>query len=261
MNDFSEVQHGLECLSSGYDSKHGKSFRSVLDDIFSGVSTDIESLFNGWTGYFKKDTYIGCFSEHDKDDDKYGRLSMWRAYSEPQGVAIVIKADPFFSPSGLVNTYMSSVDYLDCEDFQDMFKNIYDNIVNEIEFIRTQNRQQIIAYTFQMFKFAALCTKHPGFKEEKEWRLVYVPSMERSAQLTKDVKSIRGIPQPVYKIALRSTQDGDTIDMTIPAILDRIIVGPSEYPMVTHEAFCDLLQDAGVSDPEKKVFISFIPLR
>ena len=94
-----------------------------------------------------------------------------------------------------------------------------------------------------------------------EWRVVYSPSMEESQHLKKEIRVIRGIPQPIYKIPLKDIPDEGLIGIEIPALLDRIIIGPSQYPQVMYEAFCDLLSEAGVKEPREKVFVSYIPLR
>jgi hypothetical protein len=49
--------------------------------------------------------------------------------------------------------------------------------------------------------------------------------------------------------------------MDIPSLIDRIIIGPSQYPLVLHEAFSDVLLELGVKEPHNRVFISDIPLR
>jgi hypothetical protein len=44
MNDFMEVQYGLQCLSDAYlKSETGKKFQSVLNHLFAGLRPEIES--------------------------------------------------------------------------------------------------------------------------------------------------------------------------------------------------------------------------
>jgi hypothetical protein len=42
--------------------------------------------------------------------------------------------------------------------------------------------------------------------------------------------------------------------------LDRIIIGPTEFPHVSFKAFVDVLEELGVVDASKKVVVSDIPL-
>jgi hypothetical protein len=44
-------------------------------------------------------------------------------------------------------------------------------------------------------------------------------------------------------------------------LIDRIIIGPTEFPEAIKEAFTDILANSGVSSPEAKVVVSDIPLR
>ena len=38
-------------------------------------------------------------------------------------------------------------------------------------------RETVSASAFNMLRFAVLCTKHPGFLEEREWRIIASPRM------------------------------------------------------------------------------------
>jgi hypothetical protein len=111
-----------------------------------------------------------------------------------------------------------------------------------------------------MLRFAVLSTKHPGFAEEREWRILYSPTTEPSKHLTKDIQVVGGVPQPIFKIPLRDIPEAG-IAAAIPKLLDRIIIGPTQYPLAQYEAFFELLTEAGVQDPGAKLHISDIPLR
>jgi hypothetical protein len=65
----------------------------------------------------------------------------------------------------------------------------------------------------------------------------------------KEICTIGGIPQPVYKIPLRNIPEEDFVGVEIPELLDRIIIGPTEYPDAIQEAFTDLLSTCGVENP------------
>jgi len=51
------------------------------------------------------------------------------------------------------------------------------------------------------------------------------------------------------------------VGLALPDLLNRIIIGPCEFPQVILTAFHRLLDDAGVPDPGKKIVVSDIPLR
>jgi hypothetical protein len=261
MNDFMEVQHGLNCLVAAYHDEPGKRLKAHLDSLFPGLSGEFEQLFNGWAPHFHIDSYFSCFSEHHDEEDKHGRLSMWRAYGADSGVAMVMNNGPFLRPSDALRAYTSPVAYLDDTQFRCEFSRIPDNMARENEFLRSLGREELKNTIFAAFRFAAVCTKHPGFAEEQEWRVVHCPAYDRSEHLEKSVEVINGVPQPVYKIPLQNFPKMNLYGAAIPELIDRIIIGPTQYPLAICEAFVELLTKAGDPNAAKKVFYSNIPLR
>ncbi|MDA0657180.1 MAG: DUF2971 domain-containing protein [Proteobacteria bacterium] len=262
MNDFMEVRHGLNCVILAYESEQGAELKQALNDVFDGITADIEAHFNGWMPHIEHDTYIACFSEHDDAEDIIGRLSMWRAYGDGTGVAFVLKSAPFFNESDAFKAYTSPVAYISDKEFGREFTNAAGRIREAKDFLRqTYARNDVVAYVFEMLRFAALCTKHPGFAEEREWRIVYCPKYMKSDALVRDIQAIKGVPQPIYKIPLKNVPAEGLLGIEIPELLDRIIIGPSKYPAAAREAFVELLENAGVTDAQNKVFVSDIPLR
>jgi hypothetical protein len=254
MSDFTEVQHGLYCLANAYSSESGNKFKSALNYIFEGFSQNIEELFNSWIPSIKLDTYITCFSEHKASDDTFGRLSMWRAYAANTGVALVFASSALEISSDTLKVYASPVAYLSDSDFQQEFARITNNIEVNADFIKQQGLETIKAYVFRMLRYAIVSIKNPCFREELEWRVVYSPSLDRSEILIKANEVIYGIPQPIYKIPLQGIPG-----VEIAAFIDRIIIGPTQYPHALWEAFTDLLKQFGVDKPN--VYSSNIPLR
>ena len=264
MNDFSEVQYGLQRLTEVYlNSETGKNFRSLLDRLFDGIRPEIEQLFDKCRSHLLLDTYITCVSEHRNEEDTLGRLSMWRAYGGMNGVALVMNNAPFQAtePSDVLKIYASPVAYFDAQKFAEKFGEVVRNIEDEASFLKQQDREEIKTRIFRMLAFAAVCTKHPGFTEEVEWRVLHAPWWESSAYLKKEIEVVKGVPQPVYKIPLKDIPEAGLFGITIPALIDRIIIGPTRDPLAIVEAFADLLAKADVEEPYKKIFVSNIPLR
>ncbi len=261
MNDFMEVQYGMACLKAAYQSGAADKFKITLDELFKGLRPEIEKLFDDWTKHILLDTYFTCISEHLPAEDITGRLSMWRAYGGTNGVALVMKNGPFTTPSHALKAYASPVAYLSMEKFAIEFARIGNGMAASVDFLKQQGREEIKNRVFNMLRFAAVCTKHPGFAEEREWRVVYSPILAKSEHLIHDIQVIQGAPQPIYKIPLKDIPEEGLNGIEIPALLDRIIIGPSKYPLAIWEAFRDLLAERGVENPHTKVFVSDIPLR
>lgn len=78
--------------------------------------------------------------------------------------------------------------------------------------------------------------------------------------MTKDIRPIRNVPQPIYKIPLKDIPEAGYF-AAIPALINRIVIGPTQYPAASREAFVGLLDELGVSDSASKVWVSDIPLR
>ncbi len=133
MNDFMEIEHGLNCLSNAYK-RNKPNFEKGFEALFPGICLKLEKHFDGWLPTYRSGTFIACVSEHDDDpernEDRMGRLSMWRAYGGTSGVAIVIKPDVFHRPisSDALKAYTSPVAYLDVEGFDIEFKRLISRI-------------------------------------------------------------------------------------------------------------------------------------
>jgi Protein of unknown function (DUF2971) len=265
MNDFMEVQYGLQRLYKTYHtSEAGMRFKSILNDLFEGFRTEIENLFDSCTWHLRTDTYITCVSEHKTEEDTLGRLSMWRAYGGTNSVALVMNKAPFEAsePSDVLKIYGSPVAYYDDKKFEEKFGEVVNNIENEADFIKQRDRNEIKGRILRMLAYGAVCTKHPGFEEELEWRVIHFPWWENSAHVIKEIEVIQGAPQTVYKIPLEDIPKEGLFGITIPALIDRIIIGPNKDPLAMKQAFIDLLDKAGMEQSNNnKVFVSEIPLR
>lgn len=157
----------------------------------------------------------------------------------------------------------SPVAYFDKVGVERHFETIADNIAGSMDFVRALPRESIVASIHEALRFGMICCKHPGFAEEREWRIVYNPDRDyhprEKRALQRRVESINGTPQPLYAIPLKKFEDG--YDLEIGSILDRVIVGPSEFPSAIIEALQIELENAGVADARSKVVFSDIPLR
>ena len=186
---------------------------------------------------------------------------MWRAYGGITGVALVLNNSPFLTPSDALKAYTSPVEYDDGEMLEQELDRIADNLLTEAKLVELQGWEAIKGWVFRMLWSAAVSRKHPGFREEKEWRVVYSPNLERSGHLIEEIREIRGVPQKIYKIPLKNIPDQGLFGIEIPDLLDRIIIGPTPYGFTIREAFINLLAQAGVKEPDRKVVLSNIPLR
>lgn len=261
MNDFTEVQHGLACLRSAYDGNEGQAFKAILEREFPGLVAELEKEFNGWLPAIHLDTYLACVSQHLPSEDRTGRLSMWRAYGGGSGVALVFNGDVMFRPTDALGAYSVPVHYADAALFASAFKQWTAILHESAAYLQALGREKVKNALFATYRYCVLSTKHPGFSEEREWRVIASPSMYPDAILKANVEVVRGVPQLVAKLPLEDVPDKDLIGLSLPTLIDRIIVGPCQFPMVTYTAFYRLLTDAGVPNAGERIILSDIPLR
>lgn len=261
MNDYSEVGHGFECLKAANDSDAGKHFREALYSIFPDLTKTAVDRFYSWLPSIRQDTYIACFSEHLPSEDKNGRLSMWRAYGGRAGVALILKPVVLFAENDGIGVFASPVAYWTQSQVESELRRIGDRVLANCEYVRSLGRDTVEGTVFTMFKFAVLCTKHPGFAEELEWRVIASPTMYNSPLLTPAVEVVKGTPQTVQKIGLCDYPDIGLSALKPDLLIDRIIIGPCDFPLVIWKALEQLLGDCGVENPGSRIAVSEIPLR
>ncbi len=263
MNDKAEMHHGKNCLINAYSDGLKEKLESVLNPISPEIVKKLESYYDGWMNTFMTDTYLSCFSEHDEENEGgLGRLSMWRAYSKNSGVALVLNSPIFFSESEYFNgLYTSPVAYLDDQSFKGEMLGLVSGIENNLDMVSKLEPDIIVDLLFKAFLFATTCTKHPGFAEEKEWRVTYCPKILSADCIEKGFETIHGIPQIIYKIPIEAPPEKSLDDLDLDKFLRYVIIGPTEYPLAMYKAFANLLRDKGVTNPESRVRVSHIPLR
>ncbi len=268
MNDYREVDHGIETLIQILSRENGAARRerliAAIDRIAPGVAKKAIDDFDAWSHTLRNQTYIGCLSLIPVDDN-LGRLSMWRAYCpNDAGVALVMKATPFLAETDILNAYSIPVSYLSNEEFSadiDQTISLVESQVASLKPIPEEKWDDLKSNILWLFISIALGLKHPAFAEEEEWRVFFIPTMFPSGTIIEGVTSVRGIPQIVQKIPLLNDESKGLHGADIPSLIERVIVGPTEYPLVIRDALSAALFGAGVENPDAKIFFSNIPLR
>lgn len=261
MNDYSEMSYGLQRVADAFSSTAGIEFRSAVDRIFPDVSESIEDHLKAGVRHTLYRTYMICFSEHLKSENEHGRLSMWRAYGGNSGVAVVFNAETIFSPQNALDVNSVPVLYWEQQQMEAEFSLIANNIISNEQDFRQLGSEHMSQVLFNVLRYLAICSKHPGFKEEREWRVVYSPTVQESKFLKRHSTSLNGIPQTVYKLPLENRPDDGLTGMEVPEIIDRVIVGPTQFSSTICEAIETALTESDVKDAASRVFVSDIPLR
>jgi hypothetical protein len=262
MNDFSEVEHGFNCFRDVFlHSDNGKALQIFLDAHCPGVVKELAKRIDGWMPILRRQTYILCVSEHDDKEDQNGRLSMWRAYGGKTSVALILNNEPFLTDTDAFSAYAFPVQYGDKGYIEGRLRALLERLQKNLSILVNLKDEEVINWLFYIFKVMFVCTKHEGFEEEREWRVVYNPDLSSSDHVKSEIVSLNGVPQQIYKIPLQNIPDENFTGANIPEFVDRIIIGPSDEAPVLLDAFRKLLEEAGCEDAAGKVHYSGIPLR
>lgn len=262
MNDYMEIDYGINFFGM-LMTQAGRQLEAALEDCHPGLWKDVYNNFRLLIPGIRRDTFITCVSEHLPEERELGRLSMWRAYGGKDGVALIIDAAAIVSGgAGGVGAYSSPVEYMNERDFKDSVHEVTTRILQERDFIRSISRPNLEKHLQTMLLLAILCVKHPGFKEEREWRIFITKFLHFSDQLKSDIEIVRGTPQHVMKIPM-GNEVNKKAHRKFSEILKGVIIGPCAFPEVAARAFRELLEQAGFSNSEarERVTISGIPLR
>lgn len=264
MNDYMEVSHGHELLVQFFQDRDRKAlFFEALKPCGDEVARKAIELFDQWWQKLEFNTFISSISEHEPTEDNHGRLSMWRAYGQLSARAAIVINVPFEPDDATkgLKIMLRPVAYFGYVDVEKELYAVIENVKNNIGFLLTQGTQTIISTIFAMLLVAAVSLKHEGFKEEREWRVIYLPDLNVSKLMSRTIETINGVPQTVYQIPLEENPTEEVTGVGIPQLVERIIIGPSEYPFPMHQAFKAALEEAGVENAGSRVIISGIPLR
>lgn len=264
MNDLEEVRFGIlqgnslvmqdqEILSACKTEERGQNFRRFFNHYFSRF--DMEHLI---------DTYVFCMSEHDASDND-GLLSMWRGYgANGNGAAIVFDTAKInaLESSPLI---VANVTYATTEDRLAWLKKTVSRFAEILERSDVPDgKLHLTAHSlFERIKLFALFSKHHGFKEEREWRVVYMPDRDPDKKLVPMFNySIgdRGV-QPKLRLKILPVEGVTAADLSLTKITDRVILGPSvSSPLAVRavQRMFDLLQHP---DLKPKLRASTIPFR
>ena len=268
MNDYMEISHGHAFLVKFFnDANHRKLFFKTMEPFGKDIAQESLNLFDQWWRKIEFNTFISSISEHESSEDIHGRLSMWRAYGQIGAKAAIVVNIPFqpFEVSSNIaqklHILLRPAAYFDYENIEKELLEVIYNLKKNYEFLAGQNSDTVKTYLFSMLIIFAISCKHKGFIEEKEWRIIHFPDLNPSDIIESSLEVIDGIPQNIYKIPLDDNPIHNITGLSIPQLVDRIIIGPSEFPLVLYEAFKIALENSGIENPSEKVIISDIPLR
>jgi DUF2971 family protein len=264
MNDPEEVGFGLDAGNKLF-------FSSAPIEAACETPRRLAMLRAAFAYWFKRfanedlpKTFVLCLSEHAPEDNN-GLLSMWNLYGDQcRGTAIVIDTAQIVGREGSF-LILARVRY----GTRDERIAWLDALVVRCADIIAKNRipddklHLCAFYIFQRLKTAALFTKHDAYREEKEWRVVYMRDMAESELLNHMIdywNGPRGL-EPKLKLKLAAiTGLPETESLSLSMLTDRILLGPIPSPLAL-QACASMVEACGHPELRGRIRRSAIPYR
>jgi hypothetical protein len=264
MNDLEEMRFGL---NEGAELFHTSPI--VADAV--GTPERAARLRDTFRYYFMEyddkgafDTYVFCLSEHQRGNTD-GILSMWRGYGgHGRGAALVFdtKKLTWVDGSPLI---VAKVVYASREKRLETLKEILEEWASIVTRLQLPDDQLFLAANaaLHVIKTFALTTKHDGFSEEQEWRVIYSAESDQKSFL-KDWLDYaigpRGV-EPKLKFKVQHIDGLSAPDLSFEKLLDQIILGPSVSNFLARKSIGRMLEKIGKGHLVDRLNFSTIPLR
>lgn len=264
MNDWEEMRFGigegislLQRTNFVRDALKSDRRAQIFAESFTRLYEELDKVSS-------LDVYVFCLSEHPRDNDD-GLLSMWRGYGgHGRGAALVFDTSKMSFVDG-APMYLCKVEYGSKQQRIATLEGLlldWTKIVQDADI--PDNLVPIAAHNaLSIFKFYALTSKHHGFKEENEWRVIHIGDLDPQKRLEDRFQYTLG-PQgvePKLKFKFERHSAGNYPEQGMGELLSKIILGPSVSSPLAKMAFTRMLK--GINRPEysDRVVASTIPLR
>ena len=227
MNDVDELRYGMNLGLHAVRSHTG--LREACPPAHYNALLDaFDALFTAFDSESAFDVYVFSCSHHDDAIGDDGLLSMWRGYGgDGNGVAIVFDLQPLLAADSPLLVHQ--VRYLSYEESEAWMERKLQGFADALRHAGgpVGGMEAAAASLFERIKLFALFTKHRGFHEEREWRLVYLRERDRQGLFTQQLHYAigpRGI-EPRLRFtpnALGAAHLGSSLQQMVR----RIILGP-----------------------------------
>jgi hypothetical protein len=276
MNDHQEMVFGL-----------ATAVRIINDesntDIFNAhAGDDLVDRFRFYFNYFfgqkerihLLDYHIFCLSKYDTQGDGNGKLSMWRGYGDDGGGAAIVFSTDFVQLNNASPLMILEVKYQEeavrhnhilqkVKEALDLGSNLRGSREYDVEVIAQATAFHLCEYVF----LYALSSKALGFKEEEEWRVVYMPDRDKDGYLKGKIDCVisRGAIASKLKFPLKPLPSAPDDAWTLETIIDRIILGPTQrhpvFPSLATDMAKRLVECLELPALADKIYPSSIPYR
>lgn len=260
MNDYREIRYASEYVRNLLLDNDSRMFKSVVNALKLITKFPEEYLREELVNMLDKisvglylHTYIMCLTEHDEKEFPDGNLQMFNSYGRGNGVCIVFDRDKL----KLFDLPIYKIHYLTEDEITNKVNELLVRLENKNIELRSISDNDILKYLKLFFIHLIVTTKHPGFKQEKEWRLIinqkfFDCNKIFGNNLREDVECINGIPQIIQKLNLGNNEN----------ILRKIILEPRYEMSAEVLAINQFLKNNWHFEDTKEIIrVSDIPIR
>lgn len=264
MNDLEELRFGMHEGANAFRTNPELKEACSVGNSHEKLILFFNHLFSEFDSKHAFDTYVLCLARHEPENND-GLLSMWRGYGAGgSGVAIVFdtaqinvnESSPLIVGPVHYGTGAQRIEWITAK-----IKTLADTLKD-----RTLSDDDLhwAAYQWiERLKLFSIFTKHRGFDEEKEWRIVYMNERDPNG-LFKEMHSYaitpRGV-EPKLKLKIRPLEGLFNQDLSLEKIVERIILGPTTSTALAANAVKRILLHKGKNVLAEKIVSSSIPFR
>ncbi len=260
MRDTSEVTEGAEIVAAALKKLGPQVFKS-----FRYSETDTGQYFASVRPVLETKTFVLSLCEHGSDQ-RTDRLTMWRAYGDDgYGLCLVLRKEALLEQraAGRFPVHWSPIEY---ETSQELEGRLWRRLANIEEVFRQAPQSALLALKPVLGKIITACLlslvfshKNENYFDEQEVRFVRSAFLQREAPPAgagnRDVGPA-AMSKSVFVLPLRDYPEF-SINASMTALLDHVIVGPSCQQESNYGQVKELLQANGLAHVE--VIRSTIP--
>jgi hypothetical protein len=264
MNDFEELTFGI--WRSREKFRESELIRSAFrsPERYEAFRQHLEGIYTQFENGLAFDIYIACFSEHDPTDND-GLLSMWRGYGANGGGVAMIFNTAALTEVPASPLKVAKITYGTVEErlgWMDQILNKFASLIastpipdDKLFFCASQLFERMLALS--------IFTKHSGFREEKEWRVVYSKHYDVNNVLTGMLGYFinGGVVEPKLKLKIAPLEGAAGGGITLEQVVTKIIMGPRGASARSKMALQRMLQMLGNAALADRVVTSSTPYR
>lgn len=265
MNDLHELRFGL--LQGRHCFINSKELENACEtnEIYHRLINTFEQQFEDFHTNHALDTYVMCLTEH-KTLDNHGSLSMWRGYGAVGGGAAIIFDSSTLDMEDTSATLI--IDKVKYETNESRIEWIKSKILALADFLQQQPQSNehievLVKLWLLRLKIFSLLTKHNGFEEENEWRVIYMSELDQEQKfhpMFSYAITSRGV-EPKLKLKIIPNTGVLEDDISLDKLVNKIILGPTNSSTLHENSIKKMLNLIGKNSIALKVISSDIPFR